>query len=157
MSGSFFYGMEALMCHRTARARERAALTLFRALEARNEVAMQSIGGGSPEPAPRSPRTRTTSRKPAKSGGEDSDGDSEPHRSHIRPLFLDLKDVAATVSLSTGNVQKLVREGSFPKPRELSARRVGWLAREIDEWCESRPVAQMLPPVNCGMRNATQA
>ncbi|MFC5427637.1 helix-turn-helix transcriptional regulator [Paraburkholderia denitrificans] len=54
--------------------------------------------------------------------------------------------------MSTGNVQRLVREGNFPKPRALSVRRVGWLVSEIEEWAMSRPVAEMLPPINVGRR-----
>jgi prophage regulatory protein len=64
----------------------------------------------------------------------------------MNPIFLDLAGTAEAVSLSTGNIRKLVRLGEFPKPRELSARRVGWLVREIEEWSESRPLANMLPP-----------
>jgi hypothetical protein len=65
-----------------ARQRERAALTIYRALEARNEAAMQDVGGGSAAPAPRSQRTqrtqrRATARKPA-SGDCDSDDEPAP-------------------------------------------------------------------------------
>jgi prophage regulatory protein len=153
----FFGGVDAIMGHRTARQRERVSHTLHRLCEARNEAAMQDVGGGSADttPAPRAPRTRRTTRKPAGSG--DADGDGPAPRSHAPQRFYDLPTVAHVVSLSTGNVQKLVREGSFPKPRELSARRVAWLAREVDEWCESRPVAEMLPPVNAGMRKRVAA
>lgn len=72
----------------------------------------------------------------------------------VQPLLLDLPTVAAVVSLSTGTVQKLVRENEFPKPRVLSGRRVGWLMREVEEWTESRPVSDLLPPVNAGVRKA---
>jgi prophage regulatory protein len=72
-------------------------------------------------------------------------------------LFYDLPTVAEVVSISTGNIQAMVRAGDFPKPRALSARRVGWLAREIVEWAESREIADMLPPVNAGNRRARQA
>lgn len=65
-------------------------------------------------------------------------------------FFLDLDAVAAAVSLSTGVVQKLVREGSFPKPRALSARRVGWLVSEVEAWANARPIANMLPPPSGG-------
>jgi hypothetical protein len=67
-----------------ARQRERAALTIYRALEARNEVAMQDVGGGSSHAPARAPRrTRTTSRKPASDGGEDGDGDGPAPRYSI--------------------------------------------------------------------------
>lgn len=74
----------------------------------------------------------------------------------VPPLLVDLPTVAAVVSLSTGTVQKLVRENEFPKPRVLSGRRVGWLMREVKEWSESRPISDLLPPVNAGIRKATQ-
>jgi hypothetical protein len=79
---TFFFGMESLMCHTTARQRERLSHTLYHLCEARNE-AMQAIGGGSADtPAPvRTPRrTRTTSKKPASGSDGDADGESEPAR-----------------------------------------------------------------------------
>lgn len=39
--------------------------------------------------------------------------------------------VASATSLSGATIQKLVREGKFPKPRALSGRRVAWLVREV--------------------------
>jgi len=62
---------------RSTRAYDRYAHVCLRALDARNEVAMQPIGGGSAAPALRTPRTqrRATARKPAKSGDDDGDGD----------------------------------------------------------------------------------
>ncbi|MFL9918842.1 AlpA family phage regulatory protein [Paraburkholderia fungorum] len=64
----------------------------------------------------------------------------------MRPLFLDLRGVAEALSLSPTTVQKMVRTKEFPAPRELSGRRVGWLVRELEEWCEARPHSDMLPP-----------
>lgn len=158
---TYFFGMDALTgAHRgprTNRQRERLSHTLYRLCEARNEAAMQEAGGGSADaqPAPRAPRTqRRAARKPAT--GND-DGDEPAARSMPPQRFYDLPTVAYVVSLSTGNIQKLVREGSFPAPRELSPRRVAWLAREVDEWCDARPVASMLPPTNAGQRTAMQA
>jgi prophage regulatory protein len=74
----------------------------------------------------------------------------------MKPIYLDLKAAAEAVSLSTGGLQKLVREGTFPKPRALSARRVAWLVEEIEEWARARPVADMLPPINAGQRTLTR-
>ncbi len=64
----------------------------------------------------------------------------------LQPLYLDLEDAAAVVALSPAVLQKMVREEAFPKPRELSARRVGWLFRELVEWSENRPTSRILPP-----------
>ena len=67
-------------------------------------------------------------------------------------MFLDLQDVAEAVALSTRGVQRLIQEGNFPKPRAVSVRRVAWLTREVEEWCEARPVSTCLPPPKAGGR-----
>ncbi|MEX3968682.1 helix-turn-helix transcriptional regulator [Paraburkholderia sp. EG286B] len=76
-----------------------------------------------------------------------------PAPTSMKPLYLDLPAVAATVSLSETSVQKLVRENQFPKPRMLSGRRVAWLTREVEAWAEERPVSDLLPPPNTGHSN----
>lgn len=73
----------------------------------------------------------------------------------LRPIYLDLQGVCQVTSLSESTIEKLVREGSFPKPRLLSGRRVGWLLREVEAWCEDRPVSELLPPVNTSRRRPT--
>lgn len=72
--------------------------------------------------------------------------------SGIKPLYLDLKTVAGMLSISHVSVQKMVRDGKFPKPRVISERRVGWLVREVEEWAEARPISDLLPPANTGWR-----
>lgn len=65
----------------------------------------------------------------------------------MKPVFyLDIKAVTEAVSLSRSVVLQLVRENKFPQPRQLSGRRVAWLAREVEEWAESRPLSTILPP-----------
>lgn len=71
----------------------------------------------------------------------------------LKPIYLALPTVAAVVSLSEAQIQKLVREEQFPRPRMLSGRRVGWLLREIEDWAEARPVSNLLPPPNTGHSN----
>lgn len=66
----------------------------------------------------------------------------------MKPIYLELTAVADTVALATTTVQRLVRDGEFPRPRQLSGRRVGWLVREVEEWAEGRPVSELLPPPN---------
>lgn len=72
----------------------------------------------------------------------------------LKPAAVDLETAAAFVSLSESAVLRLVREGRFPKPRQLSGRRVAYLVRELEEWVESRPVSEILPPDNCGYGRA---
>lgn len=67
----------------------------------------------------------------------------------LRPAAIDIDQVAAYLSLSTGTIQTMVRKGDFPAPRQLSGRRVGYLLREVDDWLEARPVSDQPPPVNC--------
>lgn len=68
-----------------------------------------------------------------------------------RPAALSLDGVAAYLSLSPSTVQKLAQQdGEFPKPVELSKRRVAWRIAELDAWLASRPRSTLLPPKNCG-------
>lgn len=65
----------------------------------------------------------------------------------MKPVYyLDLSDVADALSLSTATIKRLVASGDLPKPRALTGKRVGWLAREIEAWAEARPTSTMLPP-----------
>lgn len=73
---------------------------------------------------------------------------------HAPPIYADLATVAAMLSVSESTVQKLVRETDFPKPRKISSNRVGWLIREVNEWAELRPVSDLPPPPNCGIRQS---
>ena len=68
----------------------------------------------------------------------------------VTPIFLDLPTVAKVVAMSTAAIERLERDGQFPKRRQISGRRVGWLLREVEEWAESRPVSQLPPPPNTG-------
>jgi prophage regulatory protein len=72
----------------------------------------------------------------------------------IKPIFVDIKGVIALTGLSKTTVWDVIKNGDFPKPRKASARGSRWLVREIEEWCESRPVSDILPPPNTG-RKAT--
>lgn len=72
------------------------------------------------------------------------------------PIYADLQTVSAMLSVSESTVQKLVRETDFPKPRKISSNRVGWLVREVNEWAEQRPVSDLPPPPNCGVRHAAE-
>ena len=71
----------------------------------------------------------------------------------MKPIYVDLPSVASLVTLATATIQRMVREGVFPKPRQLSANRVAWLLREVEEWAEERPVSELLPPRNCAKRS----
>ena len=54
--------------------------------------------------------------------------------------------------LSPSTIDEEIRLGRFPKPRQVSARRVAWLARDLDEWMENLPQSAILPPGNTGAK-----
>lgn len=75
----------------------------------------------------------------------------------LEPAFLNKPSAAAFLALSESTFEQLVREGDLPKPRALSARRVGWLVRELREWAEARPVSDVLPPANTSSSKTTRS
>jgi prophage regulatory protein len=75
----------------------------------------------------------------------------------IKPAYLDRENAAAFVSLSVPTMERMVARSEFPVPRQLTGKRVGWLVRELEEWCENRPASTNLPVKNCGQRQAQAA
>ena len=75
----------------------------------------------------------------------------------IKPILVDLATVSQVVALSQSTVQALVRDSDFPKPRQMSGRRVAWLLREVEAWAESRPVSVLPPPENTGAKKPKAA
>lgn len=71
---------------------------------------------------------------------------------NIKPILVDLATAAAILSVSPSTVQGLVRRGELKKPRQISGGRVGYLLRELEEFAESRPVSELLPPPNTGAK-----
>ena len=67
-------------------------------------------------------------------------------------LYVDKDSLPEVTSLSVSTIEEEIRQGRFPKPRQLAGRRVGWLLREVEEWAESRPVSDQAPPANTGAR-----
>ncbi len=68
---------------------------------------------------------------------------------NTNPIYARLPRAAALLDVSESTVQKLTRDdATFPKPRKIGDRSVGWLVRELVEWAESRPVSDIPPPEN---------
>jgi prophage regulatory protein len=59
--------------------------------------------------------------------------------------------------LSKSTIERQMRDGDFPKPREFSDRRVGWLVAEVDAWIAKRPVSEIPPPENTGAKKPRAA
>lgn len=71
----------------------------------------------------------------------------------MKPLYIELEAVASFVALAATTVQRLVRKGAFPRPRQLSGRRVDWRVHEVEEWAEGQSVSELLPPPNTARRS----
>jgi prophage regulatory protein len=56
--------------------------------------------------------------------------------------ILDVRDVSARTSLSRSRIFDLEQEGGFPRRRQVTVNRVGWLESEIDRWIAERPTAE---------------
>lgn len=66
------------------------------------------------------------------------------------PIIVEKAQAAEIVNLSVSTLDKLQRNGGFPKPRKLSAGRVGYLISDLHKWAEALPVSDLLPPPNTG-------
>lgn len=51
-------------------------------------------------------------------------------------------DLPRYTGLQRSQTDELIKQGRFPKPIRLSARRIGWLKREVAAWQQQRLVAR---------------
>ena len=51
-------------------------------------------------------------------------------------------EVLRYVGLGKTTLYKLISQGEFPRPLQLSPRAVGWRAEEVDAWLDSRQAAR---------------
>lgn len=51
------------------------------------------------------------------------------------------KDVLKKYPISATTIWRMEKAGLFPKRRQMSPGKVGYVAEEVDEWEESRPLA----------------
>lgn len=55
--------------------------------------------------------------------------------------ILSRREVAEVLGVSRSSTWRLQKKDpSFPEPRKISERRVGWLASEVESWLQSRPL-----------------
>jgi len=54
------------------------------------------------------------------------------------PKMLSVKEVVGTLGISVATLWRLRKSGSFPACRQLSAKRIGWSADDINGWLEAR-------------------
>ena len=56
---------------------------------------------------------------------------------------IPLSEVIEITTISRSTVFRMVEKGSFPAPRQIGERRVGWLSDEVQAWLLDRPVAMV--------------
>ena len=62
------------------------------------------------------------------------------HQNNLK--FLREPQVSALTGLSKSTRWRLEKDGRFPKKRQLSAKSVGWLATEIEDWIQTRTIVK---------------
>lgn len=53
--------------------------------------------------------------------------------------FLRLPEVLHRVGVTAMTIRRWQEIDLFPKGRKIGPRLIGWIERDIDEWCDSRP------------------
>ncbi len=57
------------------------------------------------------------------------------------PRLLPPPVIADRLGVNIRTLQRMVRSGDFPKPRQVSKQRIGFIEAEVSNWIASRPEA----------------
>jgi prophage regulatory protein len=60
----------------------------------------------------------------------------------IGKLVLYKNDLKELLGFCPSRLEYLVKHEGFPKPKQLSKRRVAWLRADVELWLQSRPAAE---------------
>ena len=77
--------------------------------------------------------------------------------SEQKPKVLNQKQLTEITGLSAVTVWRREKIGEFPARRQLGPRRVGWIAREVEDWIDARPASEIIAPANCGQYDREEA
>lgn len=58
--------------------------------------------------------------------------------------WLAIDEVRDRTTLPRTEINRLVKAGTFPKPESISGKAV-WRETDIDQWIDTRPIADVLP------------
>lgn len=72
-------------------------------------------------------------------------------------LYFEKSELPELTTLAESTIDEEIRQGRFPKPRQLAGRRVGYFIDDIMEWARSRPVSGQPPPPNTGAKKPRRA
>ena len=59
-------------------------------------------------------------------------------QSELKTIYLPLQEVSSIINLSASSIRRLELAGNFPARRQLSARRIGYVLAEIQDWAANR-------------------
>jgi len=60
-------------------------------------------------------------------------------------VFLSKAQVLKKIPVTAPTLWSWVRQGKFPRPREIAQNKTVWLASEVDVWMQSRPLRTYKP------------
>ncbi len=58
--------------------------------------------------------------------------------------ILKIPEVSQRTALSKSSIYDLIKAGQFPKQIKLSARSVGWLESDVDNWLDARIAGEVI-------------
>jgi prophage regulatory protein len=58
-------------------------------------------------------------------------------------LYYMKEELPEVTGLSLSTIEEEIRNDRFPKPRQLSKKRVGWLDTDLRAWADDRPVSDL--------------
>ena len=61
-------------------------------------------------------------------------------------MLLNKFEVVKITGQSLSTIRRNVKRGTFPPPRQISKRKIAWIASEIKNWIESLPVVTTEQP-----------
>ena len=61
--------------------------------------------------------------------------------------LLSILEVTGTTSLGKTSIYLMMRDNRFPKPVQLSPRRVAWRASDVQSWIAEQARKQPNPPI----------
>jgi len=61
-------------------------------------------------------------------------------------MFLNKFQVVKITGQSLSTIRRNVKRGTFPPPRQISRRKIAWIASEIKTWIDSLPVVTAEQP-----------
>lgn len=62
---------------------------------------------------------------------------NSPKRQHL-PQYVGYREVQDAIGVSRRTIERMVREGRFPRPAQLAPNRVGWQVEAVTAWLAER-------------------